>query len=397
MSVAPTAVGSATVHLQLQVAVESAVAFVTGVAGFAVVAAVVAGVAALVHRWYTRVAVPPGVTVLLGLAAVALYLNTTTALQQVIGGGGQRLFGVGDVLRNVVTFSVAALATPVGRAAGDHVATDLFAVTGGRELEGEVSRVVRSVGGVTAITVPERIDDVDAYDAVDAEVKETLAGKTLLFPGRLTATELRDRFVTRLRTDYGVGVVDVEFSDRGEIEYLALGSRVAGIGPTVAPGNAVVALRADPPQDASAGDVVQVWRRPPNPERVARGELRATAGDVATLVVDESAVDAFDPDEQYRLVTLPVSDRATGDREFASLLGSADETMAVVRIEPGSELDGAPVEDVETTVVAVRPAAGTVEAIPPRSRTLDAGVQVYVVGRPDAIRRLERRAAAPSE
>lgn len=397
MSVAPTASGSTALQLQLQVAVESVVAFVASVAGFATVAAVVAGVAALAHRWYTREAVPPGVTVLLGLAAVALYLNTTTALQQVIGGGGQRLFAVGDVLRNVVTFSVAALATPVGRAAGDHVATDLFAVSGGRELEGEVSRVVRSVGGVTDVTVPERIEDVEAYDPVDDEVKESLADKTLLFPGRLTAADLRERFVTRLQTDYGVGVVDVEFTDSGEIEYLALGSRVAGIGPTIAPGTAVVALRADPPQAAGAGDVVQVWRRPPNPERIARGELRATTGDVATLVVDENAVDAFDLEERYRLVTLPVSDRASGDREFASLLGSADETMAVVRIERGSELDGVPVEDVETTVVAVRPAAGTVEAIPPRSRTLDAGVQVYAVGRPDAIRRLERRAARPSE
>jgi hypothetical protein len=383
--------------VQLQVAVESLVGFVSAVASFALVAAVVAGVAALVHRWYTRETVPVGVTVLLGLAAVALYLNTTTALQQVIDVGGGTIFEIGDVVRNVITFTVAGLATPVGRAVGDHVATDLFAFTGGRELTGDVSRLVRSVGGVTDVTVPDTVEDVEAYDPVAADVKADLAGKTLLFPGRLTADALRDRFVNRLKTDYGVGFVDVEFSDRGEIEFLALGSRVAGLGPTVAPGSAVVALRADPPNNAGAGDVVQIWTRPPNPTQVARAELRATAGDVATLVVDESAVDAFDPAERYRIVTLPISGAPAADREFAALLRNAEETMAVVRVESGSDLEGATVADADATVVAVRPVEGGVAAIPPRSRTLAAGEQVYVVGRPDAIRRLESRAGAATE
>jgi hypothetical protein len=253
------------------------------------------------------------------------------------------------------------------------------------------------VGGVTDVTVPDTVEDMEAYDPVAPDVKAELAGKTLLFPGRLTTDALRDRFVDRLKADYGVGFVDVEFSDRGEVEYLALGSRVAGLGPTVAPGSAVVALRADPPHNAGAGDVVQLWTRPPNPTRVARAELRATAGDVATLVVDESAVDAFDPTERYRIVTLPISGTPATDREFAALLRNSEETMAAVRIESGSDLEGETIERVDATVVAVRPVEGAVEAIPPRSRTLAADEQVYVVGRPDAIRRLESRAGAATD
>lgn len=379
-----------------QLAAESMARFVAGVAGFAFAAAAVAAVAALVHRWYTREPVPPGVAALLGLGAVALYLNTNTALQQVIGGGGGTLFGVNDVLRNVVTFSAAALATPVGRAVGDRVATDLFAVAGGRELEGEVSRIVRSVGGVTAVTVPDDVEDMEAYDPVSPEVSADLAGKTLLFPGRLTVEELRDRFVTRVKTDYGVGYVDAEFTERGDLEYLALGSRVAGIGPTLAPGTAAVAVRADPAHTASAGDVVQIWSRPPDPRLLARGELRATADDVATLALDAADARTLDPTEEYRLVTLPASGTPRQDREFATLLQNAEETMAVVTVGAESDLDGRTVDDLDAPVVAVRAAEGSVEAIPSRKRTLRPGEQVYVVGRPDAVRRIEERAQQPA-
>ncbi|MFB6156034.1 MAG: potassium transporter TrkA [Haloferacaceae archaeon] len=390
-SALPVQTGSA-----LPVVAESLVRFVAGVAGFALVAATVAAVAALVHRWYTREPVPQGVTVLLGLGAVALYLNSTTALQQVIGGGGASLFELEDVLRNAVTFSVAALATPVGRAVGDRVATDLFAIAGGRQLEGEVSRIVRSVGGVTAVTLPEEIDDMEAYDPVPPEVTAELAGKTLLFPGRLTVEELRDRFVTRVKTDYGVGYVDVEFTDRGDVEYLALGSRVAGLGPTLAPGTVATAIRADPAHSASPGDVVQVWTGPPDPRPLARAELRATAGDVVTLALDEADAGALDPAEAYRLVTLPAWGPTRQDREFASLLRNAEETMGVLTVAEESDLAARTVGDLDVPVVAVRSVEGEVEAIPSRARALTPGEQVYVVGRPDDIRRLEERAGSPA-
>jgi Trk K+ transport system NAD-binding subunit len=138
-----------------------------------------------------------------------------------------------------------------------------------------------------------------------------------------------------------------------------------------------------------------VWTTEPELSRLATGELRATAGDVATVAVDEADADAFDVETAYRLVTLPAEPRA--DREFASLLRTADETMGAVTLEEGSPLVGQPLSTVGETVAAIRPAGGTVEtveAIPRRSRETAVGDTLYVVARPDALRRLEAKAQA---
>lgn len=60
----------------------------------------------------------------------------------------------------------------------------------------------------------------------------------------------------------------------------------------------------------------------------------------------------------------------------------------------GSGLDGAAIGAVEATAVAVRPAAGGVEAIPRRSRPLAADETLYLVARPERLRAVSALAAA---
>lgn len=377
------------VALQTGVTFAQPVRALATISGFALVAVATAAIVALSYRWYFRQDVPQGVTLLLGVSVVALYLNSVT-LGEIVGGTGGGLFQVDTAFFHVVTLGVAAVVTPLGRRLGDALATDVFAFTGGRELEGELSKVVRTVGRVTAVELPEEIEDIDEYDRVDPATKAELAGKTLLFPRRLTVAELRDRLVTRLKVDYGVGHVDVDLTEDGTVEYLGVGSRAAGLGPTLAPGGAAVAIRADPANSASPGDVVQVWTSPPEPSYVLTAELRATAGDVATVAVDEAEADELSETVRYRLTTLPAEPRA--DREFASLLRAADETMAAVEIGADSALDGATVGDLDAAVVAVRPADRPIEPIPKRSRPLTAGDLVYAIARPEALRKLESAA-----
>jgi hypothetical protein len=378
---------------------------------FVLAAGGVSGVAALVFRWYTREPVPLGVATLLGLSVVALYLNTVGLFSQLVGGASSGIFELDAVVFNVVAIVLAGLATPVGRRAGDRVATDVFAVTGAKELDAEVSRIVRTVGRVTAVTLPEadEIGDMESYDPVSAELKEEMGEKTLLFPNRLSVDELRDRLVARLKDDYRIGYVDVEITDRGVIEYLAVGSRAAGLGPTLGHGTVAVSVRADPAHAASPGDVVQVWRparvdpgagddeegtrRPP--ERLLTGELRARSGDVVTLAVDAVDAGLLDAATSYRLVSLPAEPQA--DREFASLLRAADETMAAVGVTDASAVVGETLGSLDVTVAAVRTESGSIEAIPPRSRTIDAGDTLYVVARPEVLRRLEARASVVVE
>ncbi|MFC7325391.1 potassium transporter TrkA [Halorubrum rutilum] len=367
---------------------QAAVTLVT----FAVLSVLIAGSAALTYRWYFRDEIPEGVTVLLGVSVVALYLNTTS-LGAIAVGDSPALLEPGSVFFNVVSLGVAAVTAPGGRYAGDRLAVDVFALSGARQLEGELSGIVRAVGRFTAVTLPpaEEIEDMDTYDPVSPEKKAEMAGKTLLFARKLSGEELRERLVARVKGDHGVGYVDVDVTGDGGVEYFAVGSRAAGLGPTLAPGSAAVAVAADPPNNATAGDAVQLWRTDPEPKRVATGELRGVAGDAATVVLDESDAERLAEEGSYRIVTLPAEPQA--DREFASLLRNADETMAAIAVGAGSALAGSTVGEVEVVVAAVRPEAGSVQPIPPRSYAFAAGDLVYLVGRPDALRRFEGDAA----
>jgi len=360
---------------------------------YALLSAVGAGALAIAYRWYFKQSVPEGVSILIGVAIVALYINTAS-LGAAVGEGTVDLFRPAVIFFNVTALGTATAAAPVGRRTGDAMSTRLFSFAGLKQFEGEMGTVVRSAGRVTSVTLPETIEDMESYDPVTPETKAELAGKTLVFPRRLTLEALRTRLVERLKEDYSVGYVDVDLTDDATVEFLALGVRIAGIGATLAPGTVAVAVRADPPNNAAAGDMVQVWRVGETTERVVTGELRAAAGDTVTLAVDEGDANALSATESYRLLTLPAEPRA--DREFATLLRGVDETMSMVTVGANSDLAGSTPRSLTATVLAIRPVDGKITALPDRDRGFAAGETIYVLGRPDVLRRLEERAAAPA-
>lgn len=362
-------------------------------AGFAVGALVVAGAVSAVYRWYSKRRVPFGVAALTGMAVVAVYLQTAGLYSDVLTGTDPTVFRPATATFNVLALGSGLVGGLAGWRVGDRVATDVFALAGVRELESGVGRAATTLGRVTALELPEEVGDMEGYDLVDDATKAELAGKTLLFPRRLKPAERRDRLVARLREDYDVGAVDAEVDADGTVVYLAVGSRPAGIGQTLAPGVVAVALRADPPAGASPGDVVQIWQPGPEPSRVATAELRGVDGDVVTVALDEADADALSAGTTYRVVTIPATPRA--ERELAAAVRAADETLGTIGVAAGSELDGAAVSDLDVSVVAVRPAGGAAEAVPPRDRRLAAGDTCYVVARPDVLRRLEARGRAP--
>jgi hypothetical protein len=367
---------------------DRAVAIVAQLGGFAVLAATLAALAAAVYRWYVSESVPGRLSLLVGLAGVSLYLNTTDALSQVIAGS---ITETEVALFNIGAYAVGAAGAAVGRRAGDRFATDVVDRVG--ETEGDVGRLVQTVGRVVSVDLPEDVADTPGYDPVPPETKDALAGRTLLFPKRLTVAELERRLAARLTTDYAVGHVDVELAADGSVEHLAVGARPAGIGPTLPPATNAVAVRADPALAASAGDVVQVWEPDPT-RRVVTAELRGVSGDVATLAIDAADTQKLDPRTEYRLVTLPVEDRP--DREFADLLRAADETFASVTVAAGSPLHGLPAGALDVTVVAVRPEGAEPEPLPPRDRLFAPGDSLFVIATAGALRRLET-AAEPLE
>ena len=400
-------------------------------------AGLVAGSAAFVFRLYTGADIPEGASLILGLGAVGLALNTRNVLIQFIGEGSGGLTVTAASI-DIAIFVLAAVSASAGRLLGDRFATSKrFRPTAlGSSLHGPL---VRATGRWTVVELPEEIDDIDGYDPVAEETKRDLEGRTFEFPARLSVEALRAKFVDRLKEEHDVGYVDVELESDGSVSHLGLGRRPAGIGSTVPPGSVAVAVRCDPPFSASPGDSIQLWRSPARtgtddvgkptepgetgsptepgegpdsevdegaaepvpaaervsgvPERVCTGELRAVVGTVATIIVDEKVAASIDPTVTYRLVTLPSDVRL--DREFAGMLRRADETMQAVEIPEESPLVGAPLSDVDATVIAVRDVDGGVETLPQRDRQLAAGDTVIALGRPAELRGLQRAAKGP--
>jgi len=355
-----------------------------GLTAFAFLVAVAVGA---LYRWYFRQSAHAVLGAFAGVSAVAVYLNTKTALASVVA-NQFAVFDPGTVVFTLAAFGLAlAVGTPGGHL-GDRLAVEAFAFAGSHEIEGEVSQLVRTVGRVTAVEIPDDVEDVEGYDPVPEETKAKVRNKTLLFPRRLTVAELESRIAARLRDDYGVGYVDVDVDESGAVRYLGVGTRLAGVGPRLGPGTGATAVRADPPNSASPGDVVQVWRPSPERERVATAELHGVAGDVVTLALDERDAERIAGGE-YRLLTMPSEPSA--ERQFASVLRGADETMATVTVAPDGPLASATVGEVGATVVAIRPTEGGIDPIPPRARRLEAGEVLYLLARPDVLREMEGR------
>jgi hypothetical protein len=360
---------------------------VTGAAqvvGLAVLAATIAAIITVSYRWVTREQVPVGLALLGGLAGVAVYVSATPTLGEVIGGETSVLRAA---LYNIVAFAVSAGSAVGGHRFGDGFARDVLFSDPDTESEQNVSELLETVGRVTVVDIPEQVDDVVGYDPVTAETKEALAGERFVFPQRLTPAEIDERVRSRIRTDYGVGTVDLELAPDGTVEHIGVGSNAAGIGPTLPPATNAVAIRADPAFDASTGDIVQVWESD-SMRRVLTGELRGVAGDVVTVAINSADTPKVDPTREYRLVTLPVEDRPA--REFASLLRAAEESFASVTVEAGSPLHGLPVGAVRPTIVSVRPEGSEPLALPSREYVLSAGDLVFAIGTPNLLRKLDR-------
>ena len=373
---------------------EGSITVLVRIVGLAVLAGLVSGTAAIVFRWYARDQIPRHLAILVGLGAIAIWLNSLVALSQYIEPIDAPLTPAAAAV-DVAAFIAGGFTAALGRRGGDRIALRSSAFAGrgltGGDL-GDLNQLVRTGGRVITLTVPDEIEDITGYDPVDGAVKSSLSGTTFHFPRGLTVTELRERFVARLREEYDVGHIDVDLAPEGTIEYLALGSRAAGLGPTLSPGTVAVALRADPAPDATPGDTVQVWRSDSQPRHLATGEFRGCAGDVVTLALDARDAEELDRETAYRLATLPANARA--DREFATMLRAADETMSVATVAAGSELDGATVGDIDATVVAVESGDEPVKTIPSRTHVLEAGDVVYAIARPERLRQLKSVASA---
>lgn len=353
------------------------------IVGLALLAGVTSAGVATLYRLRLRERFPDGATLIVGLGVVAIWLNTRILLVELVIEDSEP-FGLGAAVGNLAVFTAAAIASLAGRSMGDQLGTSERLRW--RGVGPAWSPIVRATGRFITVTLPETIEDIEGYDPVSAETKDGLAGHRIDFPRGLTVDELKEHLIDHLTERFDVGYVDVDVEENGTVTYLALGQRAAGLGPSLPPGNAAVAIRADPPFSASPGDTVEIWE-PGGSEPVGPGELRAHVdGTVATIACSQRVAEQIDPEQTYRLTTVAAGARP--DREFATILRRHDSTMRGIDVAAGSPLVGRAVRDVTGTVLAIK-RDGVVRTVPPQDDTVAAGDRLFVLARPDQLRTLE--------
>lgn len=363
----------------------ASVLFLARILGYAALAGATTTFAAFMYRIRIRQELPESAALIVGVGVVAIYLNTRLVLVQFIGDGGDVLT-VEAAVTNIILFVGAAAASFGGRSLGHRAAASERLSWAG--MQPSLSPIVRATGRFITVTLPDSIDDIEGYDPVSETAKTALAERTFEFPRGLTVGELERQLTTRLTEKHDIGYVDVELAEDGTVEYLAVGQRPAGLGKTLPPGMAAVALRADPPFSGSPGDTVEIWGGE-EPQAIGVAELRAGLEESATVAADEALCEQIDPNTQYRLMTL--AGDAQPDREFAAQLRRSEETMAQVRVLEGSDLVGVAVGAIDLTVIALQ-RGDDVITIPERAYELAAGDRLYLVGRPDRLRKIEASA-----
>lgn len=352
------------------------------IVGLGLVAAISAGTVAFVYRARFDLELPDSAAIIVGLGVVAVYLNSHVFFVQFVGADGDPLTA-SMAITNLLIFLASGVGSVGGHSLGDRLGSAQRFNWLARPPS--LSPIVRATGRYITVTLPEDIADIEGHDPIDPEQKDALAGRQFDFTQGLTVAELETQLRERLTDRHAVGYVDLELTADGKVEYLAVGGRPAGLGPTVPPGMVAVAVAADPPFSASAGDSVELWSGSP-PEPVGTAELRAAVDDVATLLCERELADRIDPDATYRIVTLP--DELSPERAFATMIRRGRDGIAAVTVEPDGVLDGAAVRELSVAVVAIE-RSGTVIATPASTTHLAGDDRLYVLGRPERLRKLD--------
>ncbi|WP_135667324.1 hypothetical protein [Halorhabdus rudnickae] len=347
--------------------------------GLGLAAAVVATGWTVLYRRRTTRPLPPGSGAFLGVSTVAAWMFVEIVLRGSLVGSlpyehhGSAIYGVAGL-------SLGGVVGAVGRPLGDRIACVVYGIER-LVAERDVARLLRSARVLTVVTVSDSVSDTEGYSPASNKTKRALAGAQFRLPSRLSEDELIDRLETRIVADYDVDHASVTFDD-GAVASLSVGRRRSSLGPTLPPDTVAVGIRADPAGDASPGDAVEIWETGPDATRlVARGRLRASSEERATVVVDRDDAARFDPTTRYRLVT--PSETPSDHYRLTSLLRDVEETTIAVSVADDDDLLGEFVGWLPGSALAIE-RDDEVLVLPDDRVTLQSDDIVFLVGLPSA-------------
>ncbi|MWV38721.1 hypothetical protein [Natrialba sp. INN-245] len=349
---------------------------VVNVFGFGLLTGVVTLVVAFAYRRYSTRSIPAGAAVLVGLAVVGLWINVVSVRQSTII-DETPLFHHATATYFLAAFAVGSVAAAGGRRIGDAVARESANIDRIDDRTAAAS-VVRRGRLSVEYRLPEEFTDLPGSPPVENSVKRELAGESVLVPCDIPADSRVSRLENRLERDFGIGHVAVDLTSDGAISRVRLGRKRVGIGSTIAPNAVALAVRGVAQSSGSTGERVEIWTDDECTSRlVATGTLRATSGDVATIVTDAERAEEIRSHERYRIVTRPAS--SSDIYELLSTIRALDHTVAKLTVSRDGPLEGEFVGWLSGTVVGLVRNDETIP-FPAEQVPLEADDDVYILG-----------------
>jgi hypothetical protein len=272
------------------------------------------------------------------------------------------------------------------------------------------------------ITVAGEVADVEGYPPLSAETRAEIRTADFTFPADLPIGELEARFESRLETEFDLGQADVTIDERGHA-VVAAAPPFSGLSRRVGEGRRAVSINALVPTGLARGDEVtcitpdatvrgtvvsaqsghgetaepaaSAAETPPSesdgPVELAETAAPTTRGGEGRLTVAVARSDVeplLAPDR----ATVVVESRGTRrEYEAISLLRRAGRRFRRVTVGESSELAGqtiaeASLRDTYDVAVLARRAGGDWQLTPAADTHLEAGDELVVVGRLDALR-----------
>ncbi|HDQ05168.1 MAG TPA: hypothetical protein ENN36_00400 [Candidatus Bathyarchaeota archaeon] len=191
-----------------------------------------------------------------------------------------------------------------------------WAVNTGNKMAGKIPKNVNPIQkilkakhkGYSKVKLPNArlIYDISGKSRVPEEIKNDLSERELVFPSDLPVEEIESRLKRRLITDWGVGEVEVEFDQNGEITYLAISAREQGLSEGIPKGYAAVPLKCGiMPSGLAPGDIVRIYLK--NGGVIEEVEIKGVnnAEKIITVVIKQDKIEKISAQEASLIVVLP--------------------------------------------------------------------------------------------
>ncbi|MCP8304626.1 MAG: CBS domain-containing protein [archaeon] len=245
----------------------------------------------IAFRYFTGEQFSSIMGIIIGLGIVGISGGLLAILDQPTVGGGVQILA-------------ASLIIALGVKYGDRMAVKM--PKQGISLYKMFSRAKKKGSIIVKMPSENLIRNLAGKPRVMDSLKKELSGKEFTFPSGLPIENLVERVRRQLMTDWGLGDVEVELNEEGEVTYLAVADREQSISETIDFGYVALPLEYDvAPSEVAPRDIVRI--RLEDDTYIHRAEVKGIDREyrTITIIVEEGLLEKYEGKRAKQIIALP--------------------------------------------------------------------------------------------